>query len=129
MAWGPVIAASVAAYFEDRAHRERIRRLLASGVSLREPREENQLAPTLAGRAVVVTGTLPGYSRDGAEEAIVARGGTSPGSVSKKTYCVVVGDNPGASKITKATDLGIPQLTASQFEELLSTGTWAPLSP
>ena len=126
---GPVIAASVAAYFEDRAHRERIRRLLASGVSLRERREANQLAPTLAGRAVVVTGTLPGYSRDGAEEAIVARGGTSPGSVSKKTYCVVVGDNPGASKITKATDLGIPQLTASQFEELLSTGTWAPLSP
>ena len=125
---GPVIAASVAAYFEDPAHRERIRRLLASGVSLREPREENQLAPTLAGRAVVVTGTLPGYSRDGAEEAIVARGGTSPGSVSKKTYCVVVGDNPGASKITKATDLGIPQLTAAQFEELLSTGTWTPLS-
>lgn len=125
---GPVIAASVAAYFEDPAHRERIRRLLASGVSLREPREENQLAPTLAGRAVVVTGTLPGYSRDGAEEAIVARGGTSPGSVSKKTYCVVVGDNPGASKITKATDLGIPQLTAAQFDELLSTGTWTPLS-
>jgi len=126
---GPVIAASVAAYFEDPAHRQRIRRLLESGMTLREPREENQLAPTLAGRAVVVTGTLPGYSRDGAEEAIVARGGTSPGSVSKKTYCVVVGDNPGASKITKATDLGIPQLTASQFEELLATGTWAPSSP
>jgi DNA ligase (NAD+) len=72
----------------------------------------------------VVTGSLEGYSRDGAEEAIIARGGTSPGSVSKKTYCVVVGEAPGASKVNKAEELGIPMLAASQFERLLQTGTW-----
>ena len=49
-----------------------------------------------------------GFTRDEAEAAIVARGGTSPGSVSKKTYCVVVGEAPGAAKVTKAEELGVP---------------------
>ena len=79
-------------------------------------------SPTLAGKAVVVTGTVPGYSRDEAVAAIEARGGTSPGSVSKKTYCVVVGESPGASKLAKATDLGVTIVQAERFEELLATG-------
>ena len=66
------------------------------------------LAQTLAGKAVVVTGAVPGYTRDEAIAAIEARGGTSPGSVSKKTFCVVVGESPGAAKLTKATELGVP---------------------
>jgi DNA ligase (NAD+) len=82
------------------------------------------LEQTLAGRAVVVTGAVEGYSRDDAEEAIKARGGTSPGSVSKKTYCVVVGDAPGASKLTKATELGVAMIPATGFDELLRTGAW-----
>jgi DNA ligase (NAD+) len=82
------------------------------------------VAPTLSGRAVVITGSLDGYSRESAEEAVVLRGGTSPGSVSKKTYCVVVGEAPGASKVNKAAELGIPTIGADQFEELLTTGTW-----
>ena len=65
---------------------------------------------TLEGKAVVVTGTLAGYSRDEAAEAITSRGGKSPGSVSAKTYAVVVGDSPGASKVTKAESLGVPML-------------------
>jgi DNA ligase (NAD+) len=69
-----------------------------------------------------VTGSIVGYSRDDAEAAIIARGGTSPGSVSKKTYCVVVGESPGASKLTKAEELGIPMVGADEFETLLATG-------
>jgi DNA ligase (NAD+) len=65
---------------------------------------------------------VPGYSRDGAAEAIKARGGKSPGSVSKKTYALVVGDEPGASKLTKANDLGVPMVAADAFEQLLDSG-------
>ena len=74
------------------------------------------------GKAVVVTGTLAGYSRDGAEEAIKSRGGKSPGSVSAKTFAVVLGESPGASKVTKAEQLGIPVLDEAGFEILLATG-------
>ena len=64
----------------------------------------------LAGKSVVVSGTLEGYTREEAEAAIVARGGKSPGSVSKKTFALVVGDDPGASKVTKAEKDGVPIL-------------------
>ena len=70
----------------------------------------------------MVTGGVPGYTREGAEEAIMARGGKSPGSVSKKTFALVVGDAPGASKTKKAEELGIPTVDASGFDALLETG-------
>jgi DNA ligase (NAD+) len=70
----------------------------------------------------VVTGTVPGFTREEAEEAILARGGTSPGSVSKKTFAVVVGDAPGASKLTKAEQLGTPVVAGADFTTLLETG-------
>lgn len=76
----------------------------------------------MEGKAIVVTGTLEGYSRDQAAEAIKARGGKSPGSVSAKTFVVVVGESPGASKLAKAEELGIPVVTGDQFESLLETG-------
>ena len=72
--------------------------------------------------SVVVTGTLEGYNREEVEEAIKARGGKSPGSVSKKTSAVVVGEGPGASKLTKAEELGIPILDEDGFEHLLASG-------
>ena len=72
--------------------------------------------------SVVVTGTLENFSREGAEEAIKERGGKSPGSVSKKTNAVVLGDGPGAAKITKARELKIPILNEAQFQQLLETG-------
>ncbi|MHB8378711.1 MAG: NAD-dependent DNA ligase LigA [Acidimicrobiales bacterium] len=121
---GPVIAQSVYQYFREEENRERLARLVESGLSLSEPGETSDLEATLTGRAVVVTGSLGGYSRDGAEGAIIARGGTSPGSVSKKTYCVVVGESPGASKLTRAEELGIPLVGADEFETLLATGVW-----
>ena len=84
--------------------------------------EVSRLSQNLAGKTVVVTGTLPGYSREGAEAAIKDRGGKSPGSVSAKTFAVVAGAEPGASKLTKATDLGVPILDLAGFEHLLATG-------
>jgi DNA ligase (NAD+) len=69
-----------------------------------------------------VSGTLTGYTRDEATAAIVTRGGTSPGSVSAKTYALVVGDNPGASKVTKAEQVNVPVLDEAAFERLLETG-------
>jgi len=118
---GPTIAASVRSWFQDERHRALIERLRAAGLSF-----EGEAAPdveqTLAGMSVVVTGTLEGYSRDEVEEAIKARGGKSPGSVSKKTTAVVVGEGPGASKLTKAEELGVPILDEAGFERLLATG-------
>ena len=70
----------------------------------------------------MVTGTVPGYSREEAEEAIIARGGKSPGTVSKKTFAVVVGDAPGTAKMRKAEDLGVPLVDGERFDELLETG-------
>lgn len=84
--------------------------------------ETTALPQTLAGKTVVVTGSLEGYSRDSAKEAIIERGGKAAGSVSKKTDWVVVGANAG-SKAAKAAELGIPILNEDQFAILLDTGT------
>ena len=70
----------------------------------------------------VVTGGLEGFTRESVEAAIKGRGGKSPGSVSKKTTALVLGADPGASKLTKATDLGVPVLDEAQFVHLLETG-------
>ena len=122
---GPVIAQSVYEYARDDESRRRMALMASAGVLLVEPDAAGALEATLSGRAVVVTGALEGYSRDEAVAAIVARGGTSPGSVSAKTYCVVVGDAPGASKVTKARDARVPLISHEAFEELLATGTWS----
>ena len=123
---GPVIAASVVAWLASDVNRSVVERLRAAGLTLDEPGrdgpEATSVAPTLAGRSVVVTGTLEGYTREEAEEAILARGGKSPGTVSKKTFALVVGESPGASKATKAEQLGIPVLDAAAFRILLETG-------
>jgi DNA ligase (NAD+) len=84
------------------------------------------LPQTLEGRTVVVTGAVPDYTREGAEEAILARGGKAPGSVSRKTFVLVVGESPGASKLKKADELGIPTLDAASFQALLDTGELPP---
>jgi DNA ligase (NAD+) len=126
---GGVIAASVAEFLAAPTNIGVVERLRAAGVATEEPGalggdgdDAPALPQTLAGKAVVVTGSVPGYTREGAEEAIVARGGTSPGSVSKKTFAVVVGDAPGASKLQKADQVGTPVVDAADFEVLLETG-------
>jgi DNA ligase (NAD+) len=118
---GAVIAASITSWFAISENAAIIEKLRVAGVEFGRV-EVSTLPQTLVGKAVVVTGSLVGYSRDGAEEAIKLRGGKSPGSVSAKTFAVVLGESPGASKVTKAEELGIPQLDEAGFEILLSTG-------
>ena len=84
--------------------------------------ETSTLTQTLAGKTVVVTGTLQGFTRDTAKEAIASRGGKASGSVSKNTYCVILGENAG-SKAAKAQELSIPMLNEQQFAILLETGS------
>lgn len=118
---GSVIAESIASWFEKAENRTVIDKLRSAGVDF--GRVEKSDAPqTLVGKAVVVTGTLANFSREGAEAAIKSRGGKSPGSVSAKTFAVVIGESPGASKVTKAEQLGIPMLDEAGFAVLLETG-------
>ena len=126
---GGVIADTIVSWFAQDVNRAYIERLRSAGVSFGDPgaAEAAEAAraatpQTLEGKAVVVTGTLAGYNREAAEEAITSRGGKSPGSVSKKTLALVVGDSPGASKLTKAESLGVPILDEAGFEHLLATG-------
>jgi DNA ligase (NAD+) len=118
---GTIIAESVHTWAADPANRELVERLRAAGLNFQAPEGDNQ-PKVLAGQTVVVSGTLEGFSREQAEAAIKSRGGKSPGSVSKKTTAVVVGDSPGASKLAKAEDLGVPVLDEAGFRHLLETG-------
>jgi DNA ligase (NAD+) len=118
---GPKIAASVHEFLASERNRAVIDKLRRAGVNFEGPQAAD--APqTLAGMSVVVTGTLEGWSREAAEDEIKARGGKAPGSVSKKTTALVAGDAPGAAKVTKAEELGVPILDEAGFAHLLEKG-------
>ena len=118
---GEVIAKKITDWFADKSHMAIIKKFRAAGVEFGNVAVNN--APqNLVGKAIVVTGTVEGFSREEAQEAITSRGGKSPGSVSAKTFALVVGDEPGASKLTKATELGVPIIYAAGFLKLLETG-------
>jgi DNA ligase (NAD+) len=142
---GPVIASSVAAWFSSPVNQALVDRLAGAGLTLTEPGWSGRdgtdgtdpegaggTDPTATGadpqggvwrgRSIVVTGTLPGMTRDEAEAAVLARGGRSPGSVSARTWAVVAGESPGAAKITRARELGIPVVDADGFAAMLTTG-------
>ncbi len=120
---GPVIADAAVAFFTNPANQVVLDRLVRLGLSTTEPGATGDaVRRTMAGKSVVVTGSVPGYTREEAELAIVVRGGKSPGTVSKKTFAVVVGESPGASKTSKAEALGVPTVPAERFDELLETG-------
>ena len=118
---GPIIAESVVDFMSQQTNRELIEALRESGLNFEGPPPPTE-EQTLKGLSIVVSGTLEGFSREGAAEAIKARGGKSPGSVSKKTHCLVLGESPGAAKLKKAQDLDIPILDEEQFVKLLETG-------
>jgi len=127
---GPVIADSVVEFMANPANRVVLERLTAAGLTTEQPgatgastaARESGVDQTLAGKSVVVTGAVAGYTREEAEEAIVVRGGKSPGSVSKSTFALVVGESPGAAKLTRAESLGIPIVDGGAFETLLEKG-------
>ncbi|HXS70856.1 MAG TPA: NAD-dependent DNA ligase LigA [Patescibacteria group bacterium] len=122
---GPTVATSLAAYFgPDGPGGDVLRDLAAAGIEpeLPEPRPAGADEGPLAGKTLVVTGTLPGFSRQEAEEAIRSAGGKPGGSVSKKTDYVVAGEAAG-SKLTKAQELGVPVLDEDAFRRLLAGET------
>ncbi|QIM20352.1 NAD-dependent DNA ligase LigA [Phycicoccus sp. HDW14] len=121
---GPVIAEAVRDWFDREGndwHVRIVERWAEDGVRMEDERDES-VEQTLAGLTVVVTGSLEGYSRDEAKEAVLARGGKASGSVSKKTDYVVVGANAG-SKEDKARELGLTILDEAGFTRLLETGS------
>jgi DNA ligase (NAD+) len=122
---GPTIAAAVKEWFSVDWHRTIVEKWRAAGVRMADERDTS-VPRTLEGLSIVVTGSLTGFSRDDAKEAIVARGGKAASSVSKKTAYVVVGDSPG-SKYDKAVELGVPILDEDGFRRLLEQGP--PVSP
>ncbi len=120
---GPVIAHSVHEFFSVERNRAMVEKLRQARVNFEGPRGEEPDRPqTLAGKSVVVTGTLESMSRDAAVDAIKARGGTSPGSVSLKTAYLVAGAEPGEAKMNKAQECGVPVIDEGAFLRLLDTG-------
>ncbi|MDP8013870.1 NAD-dependent DNA ligase LigA [Prescottella equi] len=117
---GGTIAAAVVAWFEVDWHRDIVAKWRAAGVTMEDERDES-IARNLEGLSIVVTGSLEGFSRDEAKEAILVRGGKAAGSVSKKTAFVVIGEAPG-SKAAKAEELGVPILDEDGFRRLLEHG-------
>ena len=113
---GDIVATSIVEFFSFPENLEMIRRLLDAGVTPQH--ESDALSDALAGKTVVVTGTLPTLSRDEAEALIARHGGRAASSVSKKTSFVLAGEKAG-SKLTKAESLGIPVIDEAAFLRML----------
>ncbi len=118
---GAVIAESISEWFDEKWHQKIIEKWEKSGVALVDQKPANNLKQTLNGLTIVVTGSLADFTRDGATEAILLRGGKASSSVSSKTDFVVAGDAAG-SKLQKAEELGIPVLDEAGFKLLLEKG-------
>jgi DNA ligase (NAD+) len=117
---GDVIAESIQDWFDEDWHREIIEKWRSAGVSLEQVSTSSK-PQVLAGKTIVVTGSLENFTRDGVTEAITERGGKAASSVSKKTDYVVVGDAPG-SKAKKAEELGVKVIGEREFMTLLEKG-------
>jgi DNA ligase (NAD+) len=115
---GPVIAESIYQYFRTPRHRVVIDDLLAAGVRPQPPAPRKRTGG-LQGKTVVVTGTLKGFSRQQAEQAVREAGGKVSASVSKKTYYVLAGEDPG-SKLQKARELGVEVIDEQQFKTMVA---------
>jgi DNA ligase (NAD+) len=123
---GTIIAESLLAWFEVDWHQEIVAQWAAAGVQLSTPGHPGpgarvEIEGPCSGLTIVATGTLEGFTREGAQEAIIAAGGKPASSVSKKTDFVAAGPGAG-SKLTKAEELGIPVLDAAGFKRLLEGG-------
>lgn len=115
---GPKVADSIQFWFDLDANRKMIDRLFELGVA---PEHESKAkGDRLAGKTIVVTGTLTRFSRDEIHRLIESQGGKASGSVSRKTSLVVAGENAG-SKLAKARELGIPVLTESELVEMVES--------
>ena len=121
---GPTVAASIERWFSDSATADVLDDLVDAGIEPERPAAAVIASGErpLAGKTVVVTGTLSGFDRQGAEEAVRVAGGKAAGSVSRKTDFVVAGEGAG-SKLAKAHELGVSVLDEDGFRRLLQTGS------
>jgi DNA ligase (NAD+) len=115
---GPIVAQSIRTFFDQAHNREVVEQLRACGVTWPEGAPADAGPKPLAGKTLVLTGTLPTLGRDAAKDLIEAAGGKVSGSVSKKTHYVVAGAEAG-SKLDKANELGVPVLDEAGLLELL----------
>ena len=119
---GPVLAAAVRTWFDEPRNRELIERLQAAGLTTVGERKIAPAGPRpLLGKTYVITGEVPGMTREAAQQKLQALGAKVTTSVSKKTTGLIVGTEPGASKLEKATSLGIAILDESGFLALLDS--------
>lgn len=118
---GPVVAESIHTFFQQPHNREVVEQLRAAGIKWEEGEPQAAAMLPLAGKTVVLTGTLPTLSRDEAKDLLEAAGAKVAGSVSKKTSYVVAGAEAG-SKLDKAQELGVPVLDEDGLRRLLATG-------
>lgn len=115
---GPVVAESLHTFFQQSHNREVIEQLRACGIHWPEVEGQNAMPQVLAGKTLVLTGTLPTLTRDQAKAMIEAAGGKVAGSVSKKTDWLVAGEEAG-SKLDKARELSVPVLDQAGLMALL----------
>jgi DNA ligase (NAD+) len=116
---GPIIAASVHRYFSSEIGRKIVQELRELGLNFGEPVVRNKHSGTLAGKSIVVTGTLARFTRDQIQALIHEQGGKPASSVSKETDFVVAGEKAG-SKLDKARKLGVPVLSEDEFMKLIA---------
>lgn len=113
---GGIMATSITSFFHDQANREFIKRLRDAGVQMTDNRQAS--SQLFAGKSIVVTGTLQNWDRRAIEELIESNGGKASSGVSKKTFFVLCGDNPG-SKADKAKSLGVPIYNEEEFKKMI----------
>ena len=117
---GPVLAASVRSWFDEPSNRDFIEAFRKAGLKLVGERKAPPTGPQpLAGKTFVITGEISEMSRDEAQKRLEALGAKVTGSVSKKTTYLIVGSEPGASKVEKARELGIETLDEAAFQTLI----------
>jgi DNA ligase (NAD+) len=119
---GPERAEAIAEWFADEDNRRLVEELRGLGLRLQAGEEARPIEGPLVGKTYVITGTLEGFTRDEAAAALEALGAKVGNSVSGKTTGLVVGEEPGASKLTRAQRLGVPLLTEADLRELLAMG-------
>jgi len=119
---GPERAEAIAEWFRDDENRRLVEELRAAGLRFEAGEEEQPVEGPLTGQRYVVTGTLESLTREEAEAALVALGAKVSDSVSAKTTGLVVGEEPGKSKLAKAEKAGVPLLTETDLLRLLGRG-------
>jgi DNA ligase (NAD+) len=119
---GPDRAESIAEWFAEEENRALVAELRELGLRFALSEEDKPKAGPLTGSTYVITGTLEAFSREQAAEELEALGAKVTNSVSKKTTGLVVGEEPGNSKLTKAQREGVPLLDESQLLKLLGRG-------